>query len=135
MVAAAMFCTAVVVSSTGITDNICVVLCSRGTSLCLAILHPRKLSVCTLQAVGSSYLQLSKIYEHALDHTAADLAYGPFGGVTGGNGGLAVEWSSTTSSWDSSIRSPRRKLHGDSRSKFNSHALWSRHWASAETTG
>jgi Bardet-Biedl syndrome 9 protein len=61
-----------------------VLLPSRGTTLCLAILHPRKLSVCTLQAVGSSYLQLSKIYEHALDHTAANLAYGPFGGITGG---------------------------------------------------
>lgn len=54
-----------------------------GTSLCLAVLHPRKLSVYTLQAVGSSYLQLSKLYEHALEHTAANLAYGPFGGVTG----------------------------------------------------
>lgn len=55
----------------------------RGTSLCLAVLHPRKLSVYTLQAVGSSYLQLSKLYEHALGHTAANLAYGPFGGVAG----------------------------------------------------
>lgn len=48
------------------------------------MLHPRKLSVYTLQAVGSSYLQLSKLYEHALEHTAANLAYGRFGGITGG---------------------------------------------------
>jgi hypothetical protein len=47
------------------------------------VLHPRKLSVYTLQAIGSSYLQLSKLYEHALEHTAANLAYGPFAGVAG----------------------------------------------------
>jgi Bardet-Biedl syndrome 9 protein len=66
-----------------LTTLLCCPAC-RGTSLCLAVLHPRKLSVYTLQAVGSSYLQLSKLYEHALEHTAANLAYGPFGGVTGG---------------------------------------------------
>jgi hypothetical protein len=57
--------------------------CRRSTSLVLAILHPRKLSVYTLQAVGNSYLQLSKLYEHALEHTAANLTCGPFGGVSG----------------------------------------------------
>jgi len=33
--------------------------------------------------MGSSYLQLSKLYEHALEHTAANMTYGPFGGVKG----------------------------------------------------
>lgn len=70
--------------------------CCRGTSLCLAILHPRKLSVCTLQAVGSSYLQLSKLYEHKLEHTAANLAYGPFGGATGAHGAYAQKQVSTS---------------------------------------
>jgi hypothetical protein len=36
-----------------------------------------------LQAVGSSYLQHSKIYEHYLEHTAANMATGPFGGISG----------------------------------------------------
>lgn len=57
--------------------------CRRGPSLCLAVLHPRTLAVFSLQAVGSSYLQLSKVFEHQLEHTAANMAYGPFGGVTG----------------------------------------------------
>jgi Bardet-Biedl syndrome 9 protein len=47
------------------------------------VLHPRTLAVFSLQAVGSSYLQLSKVFEHQLEHTAANMAYGPFGGVTG----------------------------------------------------
>lgn len=55
----------------------------RGTALCLAVLHPRKIAVYSLQAVGSSYLQLNKVYEHQLEHTAANLAYGPFGNVAG----------------------------------------------------
>jgi Bardet-Biedl syndrome 9 protein len=47
------------------------------------VLHPRKLAVYALQAVGSSYLQHSKIYEHYLEHTAANMATGPFGGISG----------------------------------------------------
>uniref|UniRef100_A0A383VDZ0 PTHB1 N-terminal domain-containing protein n=1 Tax=Tetradesmus obliquus TaxID=3088 RepID=A0A383VDZ0_TETOB len=53
------------------------------SSICLAVLHPRKLAVYALQAVGSSYLQHSKIYEHYLEHTAANMATGPFGGIAG----------------------------------------------------
>ncbi|WIA14131.1 hypothetical protein OEZ85_002674 [Tetradesmus obliquus] len=53
------------------------------SSICLAVLHPRKLAVYALQAVGSSYLQHSKIYEHHLEHTAANMATGPFGGIAG----------------------------------------------------
>lgn len=58
----------------------------RSSSICLAVLHPRKLAVYALQAVGSSYLQHSKIYEHYLEHTAADMVTGPFGGIAGEQG-------------------------------------------------
>lgn len=61
-----------------------VLLHPRGSGLCLAVLFPRKLAVFTLQAVGSSYLQLDKLYEHYLDHTAANMAIGGFGGISGG---------------------------------------------------
>eukprot|EP00877_Chromochloris_zofingiensis_P007511 jgi/Chrzof1/3012/Cz12g08060.t1 len=60
-----------------------VLLHPRGSGLCLAVLFPRKLAVFTLQAVGSSYLQLDKLYEHYLDHTAANMAIGGFGGISG----------------------------------------------------
>jgi hypothetical protein len=55
----------------------------RGHGIGLAVLHPRKLAVYTVSAVGSSYLQLSKLYEHHLEHTAANMAAGPFGGGSG----------------------------------------------------
>eukprot|EP00775_Hariotina_reticulata_P008314 gene8314-8499_t len=54
-----------------------------GNGICLAVLHPRTLAVYNVSAVGSSYLQLNKIYEHHLEHTAANMAAGPFGGVSG----------------------------------------------------
>ncbi|KXZ41737.1 BBS9 protein [Gonium pectorale] len=50
----------------------------------LAVLHPRKLSVYGLASQGGgSYLHLSRLYEHWLEHTAANMTYGPFGGVQG----------------------------------------------------
>jgi len=49
----------------------------------LAILHPRKLVVYNVQSMGGSYLQMNKLYEHYLEHTAANMTYGPFGGVQG----------------------------------------------------
>lgn len=35
---------------------------------------------------GGSYLQLTRLYEHWLEHTAANMTYGPFGGVQGEDG-------------------------------------------------
>lgn len=61
----------------------------RGTSLCLAVLHPRKLVVYAVQPVGSAYLQLSRLYEHVLQRTAANMAVGGFGGT---QGGLGRDW-------------------------------------------
>eukprot|EP00741_Cyanophora_paradoxa_P025557 tig00000383_g24662.t1 len=52
----------------------------------LAVLHPRKLAVYTVQAAGGSagqagYYTLNKNYEHSLDRTAYNMCHGPFGGV------------------------------------------------------
>jgi len=51
----------------------------------LAVLHPRKLAVYTLQAKGNqqqtSFYQLQLAYEHRLDHTACNMVYGRFGGT------------------------------------------------------
>ncbi|KAG2452068.1 hypothetical protein HYH02_003104 [Chlamydomonas schloesseri] len=50
----------------------------------LAVLHPRKLTVYSVAAQGGgAYLNLSRLYEHWLEHTAANMTYGPFGGVQG----------------------------------------------------
>lgn len=49
----------------------------------LAVLHPRKLVVYVVHAVGSSYLQLQKAFEHRLAHSAANMTFGPFGGTKG----------------------------------------------------
>lgn len=51
----------------------------------LAVLHPRKLVVYIVHAVGSSYLQLQRAYEHLLQHSAANMTIGPFGGTKGGS--------------------------------------------------
>jgi len=53
----------------------------------IAVLHPRKLAVYTLAAVGSnqnqaSYFSLHKNYEHKLERTAANFVYGSFGGIS-----------------------------------------------------
>ncbi|KAM9782484.1 protein PTHB1 [Neosynchiropus ocellatus] len=54
----------------------------------LAILHPRKLSVYSVSGTsgnvdhGDQY-QLKLVYEHNLQRTACNMAFGPFGGVTG----------------------------------------------------
>jgi hypothetical protein len=47
------------------------------------VLHPRKLSVYNVQAAGSSFLQLLQLYEHHLEHTAANMTTGSFGGAKG----------------------------------------------------
>lgn len=60
----------------------------------MAVLHPRKLAVYSLQAVGTSYLQHSKIYEHHLEHTAANMVTGGFGGVSGEHAVCDVAWNS-----------------------------------------
>ncbi|GAX83403.1 hypothetical protein CEUSTIGMA_g10828.t1 [Chlamydomonas eustigma] len=49
----------------------------------LAVLHPRKLVVYNAMSVESNYMQLNKLFEHGLEHTAANLTYGPFGGASG----------------------------------------------------
>ncbi|KAL6763407.1 PTHB1 N-terminus-domain-containing protein [Haematococcus lacustris] len=49
----------------------------------LAVLHPRKLAVYLVRNMGTQYLQASKLYEHPMEHTAANMCFGPFGGVQG----------------------------------------------------
>ncbi|GLC42379.1 Protein PTHB1 [Pleodorina starrii] len=50
----------------------------------LAVLHPRKLSVYSVVSQGGgSFLQLARLYDHWLEHTAANMTYGPFNGVQG----------------------------------------------------
>ncbi|GFR41608.1 hypothetical protein Agub_g2332 [Astrephomene gubernaculifera] len=50
----------------------------------LAVLHPRKLAVYGVASQGGgAFLHLSRLYEHWLEHTAANMTYGPFGGVQG----------------------------------------------------
>ncbi|XP_077454398.1 protein PTHB1 isoform X3 [Stigmatopora argus] len=54
----------------------------------LAVLHPRKLSVYSVQGTtgnvghGDQY-QIKLVYEHNLQRTACNMTYGTFGGVTG----------------------------------------------------
>lgn len=55
----------------------------RAGSTQLAVLHPRKLSVYSVVAQGTSYLQLNKQYEHNFEHTAANMTFGGFGGLQG----------------------------------------------------
>nr|XP_015212539.1 PREDICTED: protein PTHB1 isoform X2 [Lepisosteus oculatus] len=54
----------------------------------LAVLHPRKLSVCAIAATAGNVehgiqYQLRLVYEHNLQRIACNMTYGPFGGVTG----------------------------------------------------
>ncbi|GMH42672.1 hypothetical protein BSKO_10591 [Bryopsis sp. KO-2023] len=54
----------------------------------LAVLHPRCLSVFSVQAgsstaQGASYLQVTELYQHRLNHTAANMVQGSFGGISG----------------------------------------------------
>ncbi|EFJ41408.1 Bardet-Biedl syndrome 9 [Volvox carteri f. nagariensis] len=50
----------------------------------LAVLHPRKLSVYSVVSQGGgSYMHLTRLYDHWLEHTAANMTYGPFNGVQG----------------------------------------------------
>lgn len=79
----------------------------RGSALCLAVLHPKKLSVYTIQAMGSSFLNLVKAYEHSLVHTAANLAYGPFGGDQGEQEHTCSLFATATSIY-SSVNRPCR---------------------------
>jgi Bardet-Biedl syndrome 9 protein len=58
-------------------------------ALALAVLHPRKLSVFLVRAIGGgsgggpSHLELSRQYDHKLDRSAYNMCHGPFGGATG----------------------------------------------------
>jgi len=49
----------------------------------LAVLHPRRLVVYTLAAVGTeqqtAYFSLHKNYEHRMNRTVCNMVYGPFG--------------------------------------------------------
>lgn len=49
----------------------------------LAVLHPRRLVVYTLTAVGTeqqtAYFSLHKNYEHRMNRTVCNMVYGPFG--------------------------------------------------------
>jgi len=75
---------------------------NQGNKLSLAVLHPRKLVVYNVVAIGAngkmvagstgtggaaaeqtSYYDLNKAYEHRLERTAYNFCYGPFGGVYG----------------------------------------------------
>ena len=56
--------------------------CSHG-GVQLAVLHPRKVVVFSATSVEGNYLQLTKMYEHGLEHTGANMTYGPFGGASG----------------------------------------------------
>lgn len=77
----------------------CNVFCvsSQGNKLSLAVLHPRKLVVYNIVAIGAngkmlqsssssspsesaSYYDLNKCYEHKLERSAYNFCYGPFGG-------------------------------------------------------
>ncbi|XP_066263410.1 protein PTHB1-like [Branchiostoma lanceolatum] len=57
-------------------------------ALHLAVLHPRKVAVYGISLVSGavehgSHYQLNMMYEHNLQRTACNMAYGPFGGVKG----------------------------------------------------
>lgn len=62
---------------------------SSSSKLALAILHPRRLVVYSVNAMkgqgaaDTSYYELLKNYEHKLDRTSYNFCYGPFGGVQG----------------------------------------------------
>lgn len=53
--------------------------------LCLALLHPMKLSIFMVSAVSSggsvNYYSLAQAYEHHLTRPAFNFCYGPFGGI------------------------------------------------------
>lgn len=53
--------------------------------LCLALLHPMKLSIYMVSAVSSggsvNYYSLSQAYDHQLTRPAFNFCYGPFGGI------------------------------------------------------
>ena len=67
--------------------------CRGSQDTAIAVLHPRKLAVYTLQAVGgvgsaASYYELHKNYEHKLGvdgahFTAYNMCFGSFGGAHG----------------------------------------------------
>jgi Bardet-Biedl syndrome 9 protein len=70
----------------------------NSSQIALAVLHPRKLSVFIVRAVGGSgsggnssasgaggpsYLELSRQYDHKLERSAFNMCHGPFGGANG----------------------------------------------------
>lgn len=74
---------------------VCLVCVHRNSSqIALAVLHPRKLSVFIVRAIGGSgggssnaggpsYLELSRQYDHKLERSAFNMCHGPFGGANG----------------------------------------------------
>jgi len=65
------------------------VLCYRGVSgYCIAVLHPRRLSVYMLSSTagavahGAQY-KLQHFYSHNLQRTAYNMCHGPFGQILG----------------------------------------------------
>ncbi len=67
-------------------------MCCRNGGMHLAVLHPRKVVVYSAASVDGSFLQLTKLFEHGLEHTAANMAYGPFGGVSGASPARSMEF-------------------------------------------
>ncbi|KIZ05707.1 putative Protein PTHB1 [Monoraphidium neglectum] len=59
--------------------------------LCLAVLFPRKLAVLRFEASGSSFLQVTRLFEHQLEHTAANMAVGAFGSGKSGLDAICVQ--------------------------------------------
>jgi len=57
----------------------------------LAVLHPRKVAVYSVSSPEASYMVMNKLYEHHLDHTAANMTCGAFGGAKSSADYLAVQ--------------------------------------------
>ena len=90
-------------------------MCVRRNSsqIALAVLHPRKLSVFIVRAVGGSggnssagaggpsYLELSRQYDHKLERSAFNMCHGPFGGANGMSAAFTI--SHVSSSFFSNI--------------------------------
>jgi Bardet-Biedl syndrome 9 protein len=81
------------------------------------VLHPRKVAVYSVQAAGASFLQLAQLYEHQLEHTAANMATGGFGGTRGAQRrGAAALGAGSATMQDAGRAAPRQQeaaaLHG-----------------------
>eukprot|EP01137_Pigoraptor_chileana_P002843 Opistho-2@42251 len=55
----------------------------NSTDNALAVLHPRRLAVYVVGRDGDNQVELRMVYEHILGRSAANMAWGPFGGSKG----------------------------------------------------